>query len=49
MEGTNNDNGRSRTPENPAEKAAAIVSNMALAHELVMNENFEFQDFPDNS
>ncbi|KAK3711944.1 hypothetical protein QZH41_009442 [Actinostola sp. cb2023] len=22
---------------------------MALAHELVMNENFEFQDFPDNS
>lgn len=49
MEGSSKDNSRARTPENVAEKTAEIVSNMALAHELVMNDKFEFQDFPDNS
>lgn len=49
MEGSNKDSGSARTPEQAAEKAAEIVSNMALAHELVMNDKFEFHDFPDNS
>lgn len=49
MEDDKNGDQRPKTPENPSERAAAIVSNMALAHELVMNDEFKLQDFPDNS
>ena len=28
---------------------SAVVGNLALAHEMVMNENFKLQDLPENS
>ena len=40
------DNENSSSPE---EKTAEVISNMALAHELVMNDSFKLEELPGNS
>lgn len=41
---------KAETPENVQQETANIVSNMALAHELLMNDSFQLQsELPENS
>lgn len=46
-----NEGNGSKTPENVEDQdpTASVVSNMALAHELAMNEDFKLQQLPENS
>lgn len=50
MDGPQDKENKLDTSENTKQETANIVSNMALAHELLMNDSFKLQsELPENS
>ena len=49
QEQVDSQNSRSSEALTLDEKTAEVVSKMALAHEIVMNESFKLEELPQNS